>query len=89
MLSTSNGGEDWNSELYRDENVFMNSIYFLDTLNGWMGGFPGEMVYTTDGGANLDDTVIDSGSDAHFPPIRFNFYNSQCGFVSGGAIDVA
>lgn len=89
MLSTINGGEDWDVELYRDENVFMNSIYFLDTLNGWMGGFPGEMVFTTDGGINWDDAVIDSGSGANFPPMRFNFYNSQYGSVSGGAIDIA
>lgn len=89
ILSTTNGGEDWSTELYREENVFMNSIYYLDTLNGWMGGFPGEMVYTTDGGADWADAVFDSGSFIHFPPLRFNFYNSQYAFVCGGAIDIA
>jgi len=89
ILSTSNGGEDWNTDLYREENVFMNSIYLLDTLNGWMGGFPGEMVYTTDGGEVWVDAVFDSGSFIHFPPVRFNFYNSQYAFVCGGAIDIA
>jgi photosystem II stability/assembly factor-like uncharacterized protein len=89
ILSTSNGGDEWTTELYRDENVFMNSIYFLDTLNGWMGGFPGEMVYTTDGGVVWTDAVFDSGAFIHFPPVRFNFYSPQYAFVCGGAIDIA
>ena len=89
ILSTTSGGEEWTTEFYSDENVFMNSIFFQDTLNGWMGGFPGEMVQTTNGGADWVDANIDSGSFAYFPPMRFNFYNSQYAFVCGGAIDVA
>lgn len=89
ILSTTDGGENWSLELYREENVFMNSIYFLDTLNGWMGGFPGKMVFTTDGGVDWQDAVRDSGGFANFPPLRFNFYNDQYGFACGGAIDIS
>ncbi len=89
ILSTTNGGVNWNVEFYREEYVFMNSIYFLDTLHGWMGGFPGKMLFTTDGGMNWEDANIDSGAFAYFPPMRFNFYNEQYAFVSGGAIDIS
>ena len=89
ILQTTNGGENWSIEQYREQNVFLNSIYFLDTLKGFMGGYPGKFLITTDGGNNWENAQIDSGVGAHFPPVHFNFYNNQYGFASGGAMDIS
>jgi photosystem II stability/assembly factor-like uncharacterized protein len=89
ILQTTDGGASWSIEPYREQNVFLNSIYFLDTLKGFMGGYPGKFLVTTDGGMNWEDAQIDSGVGAHFPPIHFNFYNNQYGFASGGAMDIS
>ncbi|MCW8817304.1 MAG: YCF48-related protein [Ignavibacteriaceae bacterium] len=89
ILQTTNGGENWSLEPYREQNVFLNSIYFLDSLEGFMGGYPGKFLITTDGGFNWEDAQIDSGVGAHFPPVHFNFYNNQYGFASGGAMDIS
>ena len=89
ILQTTDGGASWSIEPYREQNVFLNSIYFLDTLKGFMGGYPGKFLVTTDGGINWEDAQIDSGVGAHFPPVHFNFYNNQYGFASGGAMDIS
>ena len=89
ILQTTDGGASWSIEPYREQNVFLNSIYFLDTLKGFMGGYPGKFLITTDGGMNWEDAQIDSGVGAHFPPVHFNFYNNQYGFASGGAMDIS
>jgi photosystem II stability/assembly factor-like uncharacterized protein len=89
ILQTTNGGDNWSLEPYREQNVFLNSIYFLDTLKGFMGGYPGKFLITSDGGINWEDAQIDTGVGAHFPPVHFNFYNHQYGFASGGAMDIS
>lgn len=89
ILKTTDGGETWNSEQYRDENVFLATIYFLDSLKGFMGGYPGKFLITTDGGINWGAAQIDSGAFAYFPPLHFNFFNKLYGFAAGGAMDIA
>ncbi|MGB5288290.1 MAG: YCF48-related protein [Ignavibacteriaceae bacterium] len=89
ILKTSDGGETWNSEQYREEDVFLATIYFLDSLKGFMGGYPGKFLITTDGGINWENAQIDSGAFAYFPPVHFNFFNEQYGFAAGGAMDIA
>lgn len=89
ILKTTDGGLNWSVENFRENNVFLASIYFLDSLNGWSGGFPGKLIYTTDGGTVWADAKIDSGGFSHFPVIGYKFFNSQYGFACGGAIDIA
>ena len=89
ILKTTNGGETWNSEQYREEYVFLATIYFLDSLKGFMGGYPGKFLITTDGGSNWENAQIDSGAFAHLPPVHFNFFNEEYGFAAGGALDIA
>jgi len=50
LLKTTNGGQDWSSEQYRDDNIFITCILYLDSLNGWMVGDPHAIVRTNDGG---------------------------------------
>lgn len=89
ILKTTDGGENWSIEQYRDENIFLRGIYFLDTLKGFAGGVPGQFLKTTDGGLNWEPANIDSGIFSHFPVIDFKFFNQLYGFACGGRFDIA
>jgi photosystem II stability/assembly factor-like uncharacterized protein len=89
LLKTTNGGQNWIGETYMDDNLFMTSIHFHDSLNGWMGGKPHALVKTTDGGVNWQQGQIDSARFAFFPILSIRFYNSQYGYACGGSLDVA
>jgi photosystem II stability/assembly factor-like uncharacterized protein len=89
LLKTTNGGQDWFSEQYRDENIFITCILYLDSLNGWMGGRPHALVRTIDGGVNWEQAHIDTMTFAFFPVLNIQFYNSQYGYACGGMFDIA
>ncbi|MDZ7624411.1 MAG: hypothetical protein U5J96_08220 [Ignavibacteriaceae bacterium] len=89
ILKTTDGGENWSVEQYREENVFLRGIYFLDTLKGFAGGVPGQFLQTSDGGMNWEPANIDSGIFSHFPVIDFKFYDDLFGFACGGRFDIA
>jgi photosystem II stability/assembly factor-like uncharacterized protein len=89
ILKTTDGGANWSIEPYREPETYINSIYFLDTLKGFMGGSPGKFLITTDGGINWENAQLDTLVGAHFPPKHFNFYNNQYGFASGGYMDLS
>lgn len=89
LLETTNGGADWESRSYPDENIFINCILFRDTLNGWMGGTPHALVKTTDGGITWEQAAIDTSTLAFFPVLSLQFYNDRYGYASGGMFDIA
>jgi len=87
IIKTTNGGEQWLAEEYPEDNVFMNTIFYFDSLNGWIGG--SKIAGTTDGGFSWVDANIDSGFVSDLPVFNFNFYNRQFGYACGGFIDLA
>jgi photosystem II stability/assembly factor-like uncharacterized protein len=87
IIKTTNGGDEWLAENYPEDNVFMNTIFFFDSLNGWIGG--SKIAGTTDGGFTWVDANIDSGFVSNLPVLNFNFYNRQFGYACGGFIDFA
>lgn len=89
ILKTTNGGLNWTNTMYPEEDVFINTITFYDSLHGWMGGYPGIMVYTTDGGDKWVDAHVDSSFTSSFPVLRYNFFSSDYGFACGGIVDIA
>jgi photosystem II stability/assembly factor-like uncharacterized protein len=89
ILKTTDGGENWTVENYREENVFLRGIYFLDSLKGFAGGVPAQFLETIDGGMSWEPATIDSGTFSQFPVIDFNFYNQLYGFACGGRFDIA
>lgn len=89
ILKTINGGMDWVHEPYPDENIFINTILFLDSLTGWMGGSPHALVSTIDGGNSWQHADIDTSTLAFFPVLDIKFYNEQYGYASGGIFDIA
>jgi len=89
LLKTTNGGQSWTGEPYQDDNLFMTTILFLDSLNGWMGGKPHSLVRTTNGGMSWEQAEIDTSLFAFLPVLNITFYNSQYGYACGGVIDGA
>lgn len=89
MLTTTDGGQSWNNFLYPDSNLFLNSIYFLDSLNGYMVGSGGSLMFTSNAGTSWNYGVIDSGMVLGFPVEEIKFFDSQNGFAVGGAFDIA
>jgi photosystem II stability/assembly factor-like uncharacterized protein len=87
IIKTTNGGEQWLAEEYPEDNIFMNTIFYFDSLNGWIGG--SKIAGTTDGGFSWVDANIDSGFVSNLPVFNFNFYNRQLGYACGGFIDLA
>ena len=89
ILNTTNGGDNWNSVFYPVENSFQNSILFLDSLNGFIGGYPTPIIRTTNGGLNWYAISYDTSGPSGFPVKNITFYNNRVGFASGGFFDLA
>jgi photosystem II stability/assembly factor-like uncharacterized protein len=87
VLKTTDGGQNWISSPYIVESCFAQSIFFPDSLNGWMGGKPFPLVRTTDGGITWIEAEIDSSTYSGFPVFNIKFYNSSLGYAAGGVID--
>ena len=89
LLKTTDGGNNWNSETYPDENIFIQCILFTDSLNGWMGGQPHAFVRTTNGGETWNHVAIDSSVLAFYPVVSIKFLNSRIGYACGGWFESA
>lgn len=87
ILKTSNGGDTWITEDFPDENAIMNTVFFFDSLNGWVGGT--YIAGTTNGGATWVEADVDSSMISGLPVYNFNFYNRQFGYACGGYLDLA
>lgn len=88
LLRTTNGGMDWNPEYMRIGELFVNSIYFLDSLKGFAVGYPGFFFRTSDGGSSWTPVHRDSSIFAGYPPYTVKFLNQDLGFACGGVRDV-
>jgi len=89
ILSTTNSGNTWSKYLFRDTNVFLNSIYFTDSQNGCMAGTGGKLYYTSNGGTEWLASSIDSALVTGFPIEKIKFSDSNTGYAAGGAFDIA
>ena len=88
ILKTKNGGEVWEKEFFSIENKFFQTIYFLDSLNGFVAGSPSGAFYgTTDGGRNWNTPRI-SGDYSNLPVQKIVFLSNRNGFACGGMHDL-
>jgi photosystem II stability/assembly factor-like uncharacterized protein len=89
ILKTSNGGNEWIANDFRKENVILTTIYFIDSLKGWIGSKPFSLSFTTDAGLNWIEANVDTGGFASFPINKIMFSTPKYGFAVGGLIDNA
>ena len=89
IIKTTNGGKVWEKEFFNVENKFFQTIYFLDSLNGWVGGGPSQSFYgTKDGGLTWNIPRFDSSNYSGLPVLKYAFFSKQYGFACGGRIDL-
>jgi len=62
VLKTNDGGVNWIASPSPAESCFGQTIFFQDSLNGWMGGKPYPIVQTSDGGITWEEALIDSST---------------------------
>lgn len=88
LIKTINGGVNWNSSVFFDSSKAFFSIYFLDSLNGFIGGWNASMYRTTNGGLTWTKATIDTGDFTAYGIYKFAFHNSSAiGLTSGGNRD--
>ncbi|MCW8995011.1 MAG: YCF48-related protein, partial [Psychromonas sp.] len=87
ILKTNDGGVSWAAENFQDTTALMRTIFFSDSLNGFIGG--SYIAYTSDGGNSWAKADVDSNTVSNFPVYEFNFYNKQYGYACGGRLDVS
>jgi photosystem II stability/assembly factor-like uncharacterized protein len=88
ILYTSNSGLNWNITRFWDSTETMTSIFFADTLIGWMAGFQGKIFKTTNGGFNWNAEHIDQSICSGFPIFRIRSYDKNLVYSAGGAMDM-
>lgn len=86
ILNTTNGGLNWLVTDYPEENILFNTVYFIDSLIGFMGGGQQSIVRTEDGGLNWREAEL-SGTFSNLPVFGFEFFNHDYGFAFGGIRD--
>jgi photosystem II stability/assembly factor-like uncharacterized protein len=87
ILHTTNGGVNWIPEDFSQPSTIMNTIFFFDSLNGFIGGK--NISKTTDGGQTWQITNIDSSIVSGLPVLKFKFFSRDFGYACGGFIDLA
>ncbi|MEO8447020.1 MAG: YCF48-related protein [bacterium] len=88
ILRTSDGGNNWTNALYADTNYYLSTVYFLDSLRGFLGGIPKFLLYTSDGGLSWSEVGSDSIKTDGYPAKKISFINATTGYAVGGLMDL-
>lgn len=89
ILKTTNGGNTWSSSMFPDTNMFMKTVFFLDSLRGFLGGISSRIFMTTNAGTSWINTDTDSGLVFVLPVFKIEFYDNNIGYACGGFRDIA
>lgn len=87
ILSTTDGGSNWQSSVFRPDNVNLYSICFIDEQTGFIGGDNSLFVITTNRGVDWNELPRDTATFSHFPIHKIRFINDSVGFAVGGIFD--
>lgn len=89
ILRTTNGGVTWSGARYPDTTYIINTVYFTDSLNGYLAGFNRLILKTTDGGTTWNRVNIFENFYSVLPIKKISFLNSNYGIACGGTMDIA
>ena len=91
ILNTTNGGANWSVNRYPDSSIVFSTVYFLDSVTGFLTGYSGRVFKTTTAGSEWFECHVDTAFCSFlylFPKNKFTFINDQTGYVCGGQIDI-
>jgi photosystem II stability/assembly factor-like uncharacterized protein len=88
ILRTTNGGSTWTSDPPLGIGKYYHRILFADSARGWLCGAYGDLLLTTDGGADWVPASVDSGFRFFWPMYNIRFYSESLGYVMGGTWDL-
>ena len=88
LLRTTNSGNTWNDIYSPDSNYLMFTVHFININTGWLAGFAGIILHTTDGG-NIWSNESDTGNFGGNIIWQISFFNSYFGFACGGWQDLS
>jgi photosystem II stability/assembly factor-like uncharacterized protein len=77
IIKTTDGGMSWNVQ-YSQTGTYFFSLWFVNPLLGFAGGYDGKYLRTTDGGNSWNEYVV-TGADIW----SMYFFNSTTGFIAG------
>jgi photosystem II stability/assembly factor-like uncharacterized protein len=86
LLHTTDAGSNWNRVDLAD--TALNTVYFVDSLTGYLGGWDGLILKSTNACNNWFNCSIDSSFYTFFAKNRFYFYDQQVGLACGGIMDL-
>lgn len=89
ILTTTNGGNSWLSSMFPDTNMFMKTVYYVDSLRGFLGGISAAIVMTTNAGISWRYTDTDSSLLFILPVFKIDFYDNNLGYACGGFRDIS
>lgn len=89
ILKTTNGGNEWTNIVYPEANKIFVSIFFLDSLKGWMCGDVGTMMLTQDGGVTWSEARVDPSDYPRLTVNKVKFFSPTFGIAVGGVRDLA
>lgn len=87
ILSTTTGGLNWSYYRYPDTTFLLYTIYFNDSLTGFMGGYGGKLLITSNSGFNWQFCITDSTPFSYSTVQKIKFFNPSFGVAVGGAFD--
>jgi photosystem II stability/assembly factor-like uncharacterized protein len=87
IFYTSNSGSNWSVNPYPDSTLILNTIYFLDSLNGYMGGYSGTILKTSNAGNTWKLMAVDSSQYFTYHIMGIRFFNHKIGVAFGGVLD--
>lgn len=91
MLKTTDGGLNWSMTSFPDTSVIITSIQYTDSLHGYAAGVSGKIFWTSNGGSNWTESILDTAGCPYlygFPKHRLNFINATTGYACGGKYDI-
>ncbi|RCK71720.1 MAG: hypothetical protein IGBAC_0811 [Ignavibacteriae bacterium] len=89
ILKTTNGGENWVSTVYPEPDKLFLSVFFFDSLYGWMCGDFGTVVSTQDGGVSWSDVRVEPSEYPRLTVHKVKFFSPSFGIAVGGVRDLA
>ncbi len=89
LLKTTNSGSNWIKLPFPDTTLLLFTICFQNEFTGWVAGYQGKILKTTDGGINWIIQQNDTSQFRYNNINRIEFYNYQIGTACGGNTDLS